>query len=386
MKRTKRALPPFVSEDVALATGQVRLYFRRPGQKKIRIWPSVEQEGFWPAYEAAKGGTQLPKPQAAPKKRQSGVRTFEMICQDYYRSADFEQLTTITQRTRRGILKHCCDDETKAGSGLRMGDTPIYEFGPNHVSALRDRKATLPEAANNRVKAIRGVFTWYLRGKPGITNPCSAFEKLRSKNPDGFHSWTLAEAAKFEARHPLGTTARLAFDLALYTAQRRSDVVRLGPHSVSTLDGAAWLSIGQKKTNAKIEIPIVEPLALSIAARPNTKGPTFLVTTFDKPFTSNGIGNAFRAWCDEAGLAHCSMHGLRKATASRLAELGVDELGIGSVTGHAPGSKTLTVYTKAARRRLMASNAMSKLQASLSTSKNEADPGHKLSHQKSEEA
>ena len=34
---------------------------------------------------------------------------------------------------------------------------------------------------------------------------------------------------RYQARHPVGTKARLAFDLLLYTGVRRSDVVRLGP-------------------------------------------------------------------------------------------------------------------------------------------------------------
>jgi integrase len=51
----------------------------------------------------------------------------------------------------------------------------------------------------------------------------------------------------------------------------------------------------------------------------------FLVTAFGKPFTANGFGNWFRQRCDEAGLPHCSAHGLRKAAAARLAELGAGE-------------------------------------------------------------
>ena len=59
------------------------------------------------------------------------------------------------------------------------------------------------------------------------------------------------------------------------------------------------------------------------------------------------------------------MHGLRKATASRLAELGVAEGGIAAITGHAEGSKSLAIHTKSARRRLMAADAMRRLAESL---------------------
>ena len=42
------------------------------------------------------------------------------------------------------------------------------------------------------------------------------------------YPWTEEDIAAFEARHPIGSKARLAFALALYTAQRRAEIVRLG--------------------------------------------------------------------------------------------------------------------------------------------------------------
>ncbi|MEI9901164.1 MAG: hypothetical protein WDN31_14625 [Hyphomicrobium sp.] len=60
--------------------------------------------------------------------------------------------------------------------------------------------------------------------------PC----KVSSK---GHHTWTSEELEQFEARHPIGTKARLAFGLLIYTGVRRSDVVRLGRQHVR--DG--WL-------------------------------------------------------------------------------------------------------------------------------------------------
>jgi integrase len=51
----------------------------------------------------------------------------------------------------------------------------------------------------------------------------------------------------------------------------------------------------------------------------------FLATQFGKPFTSNGFGNRFRKWCDDADLPHCSVHGLRKAGTTIAAENGATE-------------------------------------------------------------
>ncbi len=58
-----------------------------------------------------------------------------------------------------------------------------------------------------------------------------------------------------------------------------------------------------------------------------------LVTTFGKPFTSNGFGNWFRKQCDEAGLKHSSAHGLRKAGAALAAENGATERQLMAIFG-----------------------------------------------------
>jgi len=49
---------------------------------------------------------------------------------------------------------------------------------------------------------------------------------------------------------------------------------------------------------------------------------SYLVTAFGKPFTAAGFGNRFREWCNDAGLTHCSAHGLRKARATIAADNG----------------------------------------------------------------
>jgi integrase len=75
---------------------------------------------------------------------------------------------------------------------------------------------------------------------------------------------------------------------------------------------------------------------------------TFLTTEFGRPFSANGFGNWFRKKCDEAGLPHCTAHGLRKAAAARLAELGAPENEIMAITGHRT-SKEMIRYTRGAR-------------------------------------
>jgi integrase len=86
---------------------------------------------------------------------------------------------------------------------------------------------------------------------------------------------------------------------------------------------------------------------------------TFLLTDRGAPFTPGGFSNWFRARCDEAGLPQCSAHGLRKLTATRLAELGCSEREIMAVTGHKSVSE-VSRYTKAAKQTKLAEQAMAK--------------------------
>jgi integrase len=63
----------------------------------------------------------------------------------------------------------------------------------------------------------------------------------------------------------VGTQARLALDLMLYTGVRRSDAVRLGREHG---DRDGWLVFEQAKTGGLVEIPIIPRLAETLAAGP----------------------------------------------------------------------------------------------------------------------
>ena len=83
---------------------------------------------------------------------------------------------------------------------------------------------------------------------------------------------------------------------------------------------------------------------------------------YDPPLTKIGFGNKSRDWCDAAGLPQCSAHGLRKAAAARLAELGCTEQEIMSITGHKT-SKEIVRYTKSAKQKVRAERAIDKMSA-----------------------
>ena len=95
---------------------------------------------------------------------------------------------------------------------------------------------------------------------------------------------------------------------------------------------------------------------------PLTIPTTFLTTDKGRSSASpESFGNWFRKRCDEAGLPKgLSLHGLRKATARRLAERGCSVHEIAAITGHASLSE-VERYTKAADKKRLALQAKKKL-------------------------
>jgi integrase len=264
------------------------------------------------------------------------------------RSAVFQALDKSTRKTRRGILEAICERRI---DGQRAGTFRYATMEPRHVAKLRDEKAGFPEAANHRLKALRQLFAWAcLPGyRYAIKNPARDVTYLKSNNPDGIPAWSEADAARYEARHPIGTQARLAFDLLLYTGVRRSDAVRLGPQ----MERDGKLMFGEKKGRSRIvkthELPILPPLRRSIDATKRQIGHlVYLVAASGQPQSAHAFGCWFIRRCREAGLAR-SAHGLRKLGAQRCAEAGASEHQLMALFGWA-NPKQAAVYTKKANR------------------------------------
>ncbi|MEM1345413.1 MAG: tyrosine-type recombinase/integrase [Pseudomonadota bacterium] len=184
---------------------------------------------------------------------------------------------------------------------------------------------------------------------------------LGSKGGDRHRAWTRDDIEAFRTAWRIGTSQRLGMELACRTAAHRGDLVELGPQHVG-VDG--WLQYSQNRTGREVALPFqadqVPHPALAkewahleralVAARP---GLLYLATQTGAPRSSNAVGEWFRRACKVAGLPDgCAMHGLRKARASALAELGWSEGQIMAWTGHDTIEEVVR-YTRSARRRVM---------------------------------
>jgi hypothetical protein len=136
----------YVVEDVD-RHGNVRVYFRRKGQRKIRLTEIPGTDAFEKEYQRAFRG------EAAPARSYSAAMpgTMRWLCEQYYASAAFRSLAVSTRKVRRGILDEICQ---------RASNFRYALMEPPHVAKLRDEKAAYPHAANNRVKALRQLFAW----------------------------------------------------------------------------------------------------------------------------------------------------------------------------------------------------------------------------------
>jgi integrase len=328
--------------------GNIRVYVRVPGRRKVRIKAPFGTDEFIAAYNAAVADYVTAPPQA----RETKPGSFRHLCVLYFGSATFKRLDKATQAWRRRALDAISE---------KHGHNPVRLLEQRHVRMLRDERVDQPGAANQRLKALKALFAWANEEHPEIApqNPTIGVRKIKYAT-DGHHSWTPEEIAQYRDRHPLGSKPRLALDLLLYTGGRREDAVRLGPQHVRNGRVKFRQAKNEHRTPIDIDIPLHPELAATIGATPASGHMTFLVTEYGRPFTPSGFGNWFRDQCDQANLRHCSAHGLRKATAAALAEAGATTHEIAAVTGHM-SLEEIERYTRAARTKKLADTAIAKL-------------------------
>jgi len=323
--------------------GRVHRYFRRRGYPRVPLPGLPGSLEFMTAYQTALAG-----PRSAAGAGRSKPGSVAAVVAEYFDSQQyFGSKSAGTQRMRRSILGRFC---------AAHGDKPMALLPAEWIEALLDSKPL--HAARSWLMTLRSLCEFAVKRGWLRTNP-AATVKLPPVRSDGFPTWSDDEIAQYEAHHPLGTKPRLALALLLYTAQRRSDVIRMGrQHIRQTPDGEA-LYVRQQKTGKELMLPIRPELRAVLAATPS-EHLTFLVTATGKPFSGNHFGETFREWCDAAGLPkHCSAHGLRKAACRRLAEAGCSANEIAAISGHASLDEVAR-YTKAADQARLARNAIAR--------------------------
>lgn len=333
MKRSRNPFPGVAR--VKGRHGRPRWRYRRHGVDVYLPGPYGSPE-FRAAYEAAEA--------MRPVRSTAARGSIAWLVEDYLASARFADLAQSSRYAQRKQF-----DWPREVAG----DLPFGRMQTRHVKALLNRKAG-PEAANGIRKRLSALFDHARRIGLMTWNPARLARRRRTGG-DGFHTRTAAEVEAFRHRHPAGSKARLGLELILNTGAARQDVCRMGWQNVA----GGRIRYRRGKTRVEANLPILEPLAADLAHVPRARL-IFLCTDDGRPYTVASFGNLFAQCCADAGLAHCSAHGLRKATATMLAERGATEHEIAAFLAHSSPREAAT-YTRMARRATLGDSAMAKL-------------------------
>jgi integrase len=311
------------------------------------IWTVRVGHGPRTRLRAPYGSTQFMREyrEAVEKPRAHGQPrddegTFGWLWTLYRASPAWAQLSPATKKQRNHLMKLSLE---------LAGNQPLEIWTRKFVIAGRDFRANTPSQATNWVKTLRALFRWAVDAEHLDADPTVGVKPLQAS--DGWHTWSAEEMARFEARWPTGTRERLAFDVLLWTGLRRGDAARLGPKHV--IDGE--ITIETEKTRRVVAMPMLKPLADSIAASP-TGVETFIASADGKPLVKDSFGNWFEVVCEAAGVPGRA-HGLRKALAVKLAESGATDSEIEAVLGN----QMAGVYRRRASNKRLASTALARL-------------------------
>jgi integrase len=353
-------LPPYVCEDVD-RYDKVRVYLRKPGQKKVLLHGSPWSADFMLEYGKALHGDavqaddvreQSPTPIQKPQlNAQHG--TWKWLCLQYMGSAEFKNLTGSTPNTRRGILESTWAEPIKPGSPLLYGDMPIHKITPVAVRVLRDRKAKFKAAANDRRKIMGYVFGYGMEFHPDLVlrNPVRDVRRLKHKVRN-VPPWGEDNFQLFMEKYPAGSKERRAMALHLYTGARGCDVRHFGPQHIR--DGR--FSFTQQKTGGEVDVPVLDALARELALAPKD-ALAFILTEYGKTFSQKGYGTWFNGKARGAGLVDRTAHGIRAGGATLAANNGASVHQLMAMFGWLSESMAIR-YTKSANRKALADSGM----------------------------
>jgi integrase len=260
---------------------------------------------------------------------------------------------------RKSHLESICKSATP--SGKVRGDLPYRELLPRHIRDIRDEWARVgADAANGRLKALRGLFKWAKAADRIDRNPAAEVPTIKPKGT-GYHAWTLEEVLQFLRHHRLGTPAHKALAVLLFTGARRSDAVRLGEQMVGKDRVLRFTEVkGRARKPKHRALPLLPQLRAAIEACPSGHL-TWIVTKFGRPYSPAGFYHWFKRRCADAGLpAECCPHGVRKAGATILRERGATNTQLRAIYGWTRDD-VIEVYAGGADLSMIAAEALALL-------------------------
>jgi integrase len=344
--------------------GNPRIYVRRNG-KRIRIREAQGTPAFAKAYTEAvdKLGEPKSKRAAATALPTHPKGSLGWLGAEYFKSKGedgFLRLAEDSQRARRNCLEECFQIPLSDEDSEPMGNCPLKYLSAQKIRRIIEAVDGAGARANRR-KHLSKLCAWGVDENQLPSNPVRDVKAGKQIKGGGFYTWVIPDVRQFLEHHNgqslKARKSRLAVGLLLFSGARRQDMVTLGKQHTRTGD---WIQYVPKKTLYKrrtvVQKPLLPILKQIIADSPCGKM-TFLETAHGKPFTPAGFGNWFRDRCDEAGLPHCTAHGLKKAGATIAAENGATTRQLMAMFDWETPSMA-EVYTRSAEQKRLAGEAM----------------------------
>lgn len=316
--------------------GRIRRYVRKPGVRKAALPGVPGSPEFMAAYAAAISG----RPEGRHKDGTVGA-----LVTGFMGSVEFTNLKPKSQRLYRMVLERFA---------IQDGHRMVHDMPPEKARKIVEEVGSKRPGMGNLTRAVlRKLFEYAIDTRLRTDNP---FGRIKAYKLGSHHTWTDSEIEQYEARWPVGTRERLAFELLLGTTQRVGDVAALSRHDVK----AGAFSVVQEKTGAVLTIPIRPRLLAAIKATP-AKGVNVVGDQNGRPLSANALSKMMEAAIEKAGLpARCVAHGLRKAGLRILAEHGASTHEIKAMSGHR-SIEQVQGYTEKADQARLARSAMKRV-------------------------
>lgn len=238
----------------------------------------------------------------------------------YQGSSDFQRTSAATKREYVRYL----DLIRGRFSHLTLGDLQ----DPRTRGALkewRDEFADTPRTADFAWSTLARLLSFGKdRGWLSVNIAERGGRLYRSDRRDKI--WKEADIAAFMSSAP--SNLCLALHLALWTGQRKGDLLRL---QWSNYDGN-FIHLRQAKTRTRLKIPVAAKLRAVLDGWKSTG--SILKTSRGQEWTVDGFNTSWRKACEKAGIDGLTFHDLRGTAATRMALAGCTVSEIASITGH----------------------------------------------------
>jgi hypothetical protein len=192
-------------------------------------------------------------------------------------------------------------------------------------------KARTPVQAGNLLSALRHMIGWmideeHIEPDDDPTIGLKSGKAKASRKSGGWVPWTGEDMAKYRTRWPLGTEARLMFDILHYTHLRLGDAARFGSAPLQRVLKTMMVKVATEKSKGRTTatVPVHRDFAVSLAAARNAgilgTGEVFtgkLVKDEILPMNKKAWAAKFKKFARLAGVNEPkkNCHGVRKARA-----------------------------------------------------------------------